>query len=56
MIWLSLGLLAVCFGVAIYTASYGRWEWRHGNRTGALAVWVLALAAALLPVIRVVLH
>lgn len=53
MIWVSLGILAVCIGVAIYTASYGRWEWRHGNRAGALAVWLLALAAVLLPVIDV---
>ena len=52
MIWVSIGLLAVCIGVSIYTASYGRWEWTHGNRTGAAVVWLLALCAVLLPLIR----
>lgn len=51
MIWVYLGLLTVCIGVAVYTASYGRWEWKHGNRSGAAAVWLLALSAAVLPAI-----
>ena len=52
MIFLRIAVLLAAAGIAIYTASYGRWEWQHGNRSGAAAVWLLAIAAAALPVIR----
>ncbi len=52
MIWLQLLFFLIAAAIAVYTASYGVWEWKQGNRTGAAAVYVLSLAAAALPVLR----
>lgn len=40
---------AVPLLIGIYTYNYGRWAWRQGLRRGAAGLYLLALAAVLVP-------
>ena len=41
-------LLLVC--ISIYTVSYGVWTWKKKNRLGAVMIFLVAIAAFVIPV------
>lgn len=45
-LFLLLGLLCISF----YTASYGVWTWKKQNKSGAVMIFVVAIATILLPI------
>lgn len=42
--------IIVLLWVFVYTASYGNWTWKRKNKLGAVMVYVVAIAALVLPV------
>ena len=46
-------MLAVGIYLCVYTSSYGVWEWNKGNKTGAVAVWLLCLTVVAAPVVGI---
>lgn len=43
-------IILVLLWIAIYTSSYGLWTWKNKNRLGAVMVFIVAIAAFVLPV------
>lgn len=46
-------MLALGVYISIYTFSYGVWEWKKSNRSGALAIFAFCLIAIALPVVKI---
>lgn len=46
-------MLVVANYLCVYTFSYGVWEWKNGNKSGAMAVWLLCLVVVAVPVVGV---
>lgn len=42
--------------VAIYTASYGLWAWRKGNKRGAVVTFILAWLTLISPILVWIHH
>jgi predicted membrane channel-forming protein YqfA (hemolysin III family) len=42
--------MVILVWILVYTGSYGLWTWRKKNRLGAAAVFIVALAAVVLPI------
>lgn len=45
-----LGFAAVELLIAVHTISYAVWNWKNGNKTGSLIVFLLCAAAISVPV------
>ncbi|MBU4532535.1 MAG: hypothetical protein U1D96_08610 [Eubacteriales bacterium] len=43
--------MVVVLMVAIYTASYGLWAWRKGNKRGAIGTFLLAWLTLISPIL-----
>lgn len=43
-------LVILLLWAAIYTASYGVWTWKRRNRIGAVMIFLVAVAAFVLPI------
>ena len=41
--------------VSIYTISFGRYNWRQGNKLGAVGVYGLALGSVAVPLMVIIL-
>lgn len=46
-------MLALSVYVGIYSFSYGIWEWKRHNRSGAIAVFAFCLIAVILPAVKI---
>lgn len=46
-------LVIVLIWVFIYTSSYALWTWKEKNRLGGIMVFIVALAALVLPLYSV---
>ncbi|MBQ6998961.1 MAG: hypothetical protein IJN62_04155 [Clostridia bacterium] len=46
-------ILAASLYACIYTVSYGVWEWKNSNKSAAVAVCVLSVAAVVIPLIKI---
>lgn len=49
-------VMAAVLLVAIYTASYGLWAWRKGNKRGAVGTFMLAWLALISPILVWIHH
>jgi uncharacterized membrane protein YobD (UPF0266 family) len=45
-----LGFTIILLLICIYTISFAVWNWKNGNKTGAVMVFLLCAATAVLPV------
>ncbi len=45
-----LAFVLVLLLIEIHTFSYAVWNWKNGNRSGSVIVFLVCLAAAALPV------
>jgi predicted membrane channel-forming protein YqfA (hemolysin III family) len=43
-------IIIILLWIATYTASFGKWTWKRRNRLGAAMVFLVALAAIVLPI------
>jgi predicted membrane channel-forming protein YqfA (hemolysin III family) len=43
-------ILIILLWIAAYTVSFGKWTWKRRNRLGAVMVFLVALAAIVLPI------
>ena len=51
MDYIHLGIGAV---VGFHALTYARWLMQHDNRSGAIGIFILVLAALVLPILRIV--
>ena len=51
--WYLMFVLGVY--VSIYTFSYGMWEWKKSNKSGAIAIFAFCLIAIALPAVKIFL-
>ncbi|HEY8347299.1 MAG TPA: hypothetical protein VIL07_08500 [Symbiobacteriaceae bacterium] len=49
VIFTAVASLGIPMLAALYTFNYGRWAWRQGLRRGAIGLYLLAAASALVP-------
>ncbi len=55
MVGRALVMTAVLL-VAVYTASYGLWAWRKGNKRGAVGTFILAWLTLISPIVVWIHH
>lgn len=47
----SLGILVVLIvgGITVHSASYAVWNWKQGNKAGSVFIYLICLAAVVMP-------
>lgn len=50
-IFMTIFIALFCLAVGVYTGSFGYWVWQKKNYRGAIGVFLLAMAAVIVPML-----